>query len=348
MSELTRSIACPLPKLDFHSIQLGHGSGGLLTRKLLDEVIFPALAIQGEHDGAILPAIQGPAVTTTDSFVVNPLFFSGGNIGDLAVNGTINDLAMCGARPVALCLGLILEEGFPIDRLWEILLSIKAAADEAGVAIVTGDTKVVDKGKADGLFINTSGWGELLTGADIHPSNICAGDKVIVSGPLGNHGITIMASRNKLQFEAPLQSDTRPLHTLAAGLVNELGPSLRFMRDPTRGGVATVLNEAIYHSALGIDLMQESLPVDEVVASACELLGLDPMYVANEGLLVAIVEAQAAQKTLDYIHSYPFAEKAAIVGSVCQEHPGQVVATNAMGGRRVVSMLPGEQLPRIC
>lgn len=348
MSELIRSLACPLPKLDFQTIQLGHGSGGLLTRKLLDEVIFPALGTDGEHDGAILPAMHGQAVTTTDSFVVNPLFFPGGNIGDLAVNGTVNDLAMCGARPVALSLGLILEEGFPLDQLWEILLSVKAAAEEAGVAIVTGDTKVVDKGKADGLFINTSGWGELLPGAEIHPSRIRTGDHILISGPLGNHGMTIMSSRNRLQFDAELQSDTRALHTLSAHLVEELGASLKFMRDPTRGGVATVLNEAIYRSELGIDLVQERLPVDDVVASACELLGLDPMYVANEGLLVAIVAATETERALGIIRSFAFGSQAAHIGTVVKAHPGQVVSENAMGGRRVVSMLPGEQLPRIC
>ncbi|RYF76684.1 MAG: hydrogenase expression/formation protein HypE [Cytophagaceae bacterium] len=344
-----------MPKLDFDIITLGHGSGGVLTNKLLEAGVFDLLSnplLDTHHDGAMLN-LTGRVAFTTDSYVISPVFFPGGNIGELAVNGTVNDLAMCGAIPKYLSLGFILEEGLTMAEFWDILVSIKGASERAGVHIVTGDTKVVERGKGDKIFINTSGIGELHPQADISIKNVRAGDKVIVSGHIATHGMAIMSVRAGLEFETTLESDTAPLNHTVLALLDEFGHGVHLLRDPTRGGVATVLNEIardrnVGTSRVGIDLKQAAIPVLDEVAGACELLGLDPLYVANEGVFLAIVAPEVADAFLEKLHTLDYGHSAAIIGEVVSEHPGQVVLTSRIGGRRVVNMLVGEQLPRIC
>ena len=349
------TISCPMPQLDFDVITLGHGSGGILTHKLLSAGVFDLLSnphLDTHHDGAILE-LTGRTAFTTDSYVISPPFFPGGNIGELAVNGTVNDLAMCGAIPKYLSLSFILEEGLTMTEFWAVLVSIREAADRAGVQIVTGDTKVVERGKGDKIFINTAGIGTLHPRADISARNVRPGDKIIVSGNIATHGMAIMSVREGLTFETSLQSDTAPLNHTVRALLNEFGSAIHLLRDPTRGGVATVLNEIardpnIGADKIGIDLKQSELPVLEEVASACELLGLDPLYVANEGVFLAIVAAESAERFVGMLQTLDYGGSAAIIGEVTTDHPGQVVLTSRIGGRRVVSMLVGEQLPRIC
>ena len=291
MTQFRMQLSCPLPELDFDVITMGHGSGGLLTNKLLDDVILSLFSEESEserHDGALLQ-LGGNTAFTTDSFVVSPIFFPGGNIGDLAVNGTINDLAMCGAMPQYLSLSLIIEEGLPMTELWEVLLTIQQCCQQAGVKVVTGDTKVVERGKGDKLFINTAGIGEVHTQSKIGINQVQAGDKIIVSGSLANHGMAIMSVREGLEFGTEIQTDSAPLHQPVQNLLDAFGPAIHLLRDPTRGGVGTVLNEIARSANLGVDLRQANIPVEEQVAGACELLGLDPLYVANEGLFLAIV-----------------------------------------------------------
>ena len=343
-------LDCPMPKLDFDVITLGHGSGGLLTHRLLDMGVFSLLQnewLDQQHDGALF-TINGQAAMTTDSFVVSPIFFPGGSIGELAINGTVNDLAMCGAKPRYLSLAFILEEGLRVDEFWEVLVSIKEACAEAGVAVVTGDTKVVEKGKGDKIFINTTGIGEVHPRAAIHIQNVRPGDKVIVSGPIAAHGMAIMSVREGLEFETSIESDTAALHKPILHLLDSFGPDVHFLRDPTRGGVATVLTEIAKQAGTGIQLQQTAIPLDEQVEGACEMLGLDPLYVANEGIFIAIVDASIAEQALEVLHQYPVSRHAAIIGAVVEEHASQVVLQSRIGGRRVVNMLPGEQLPRIC
>ncbi len=342
-------LTCPLPELDFDVITMGHGSGGLLTNKLLDDVILNLFSDESEgerHDGALLQ-LSGNTAFTTDSFVVSPLFFPGGNIGDLAVNGTINDLAMCGATPQYLSLSLIIEEGLPMTKLWEVLLTIQQCCKQAGVKIVTGDTKVVERGKGDKLFINTAGIGKVHEKANIGIDRVQAGDKIIVSGPLANHGMAIMSVREGLEFETEIQTDSAPLHQPVQKLLDSFGSSIHLLRDPTRGGVGTVLTEIARSANLGVDLRQTDIPVEEQVAGACELLGLDPLYVANEGLFLAIVAEDIYEDALEQLRATGFS-KSACIGEVTEKHPRQVVLTSGIGGRRVVNMLAGEQLPRIC
>ncbi|MCB9314323.1 MAG: hydrogenase expression/formation protein HypE [Lewinellaceae bacterium] len=344
------SMDCPLPKLDFDVITLGHGSGGILTHRLLDKLIFEALRnpiLEQEHDGAFFQ-LPGELAFTTDSFVVHPVFFPGGNIGELAVNGTVNDLAMCGAIPRYLSLGLILEEGLPVAELWEILQAIKHACAEAHVQVVTGDTKVVDKGKGDKIFINTTGVGTVHPKARIHSSHIRSGDQILVSGPIAAHGMAILSVREGLSFESPILSDTQSVNHLVVRLLDAFGDKIRFLRDPTRGGVATVLNEISQKSGAGIRLQERDLPVGEAVEGACELLGLDPLYVANEGIFIAVVAPDIADTALAMMQGDPKGQGAARIGEVVDTHPGQVVIKSLIGGSRVVHMLPGEQLPRIC
>lgn len=339
---------CPLPKLGFDVITMAHGSGGLLTHQLLESAVFKLLKndhLDDQHDGALLE-VSGKIAFSTDSYVISPVFFPGGNIGDLAVNGTVNDLAMCGAIPRYLSLSFILEEGFAMDDLWQVMVSIKAASERAGVKVVTGDTKVVEKGKGDGIFINTSGIGEIHPKASINYRNIKAGDKVIVSGPIATHGIAILSKRKGLEFETTLESDTAPLHHIVKRLLDLGGNGIHFMRDATRGGVATVLNEVSGQSQLGVDLEQSEIPVLEQVEGACELLGLDPLYVANEGVMLAVVSSEIAQNTIKEFHQNNF-PAASIIGEITGKHR-QVVMHGLIGGRRVLSYLPGEQLPRIC
>ncbi len=343
-------LQCPMPKLDFDIITLGHGSGGTLTSQLLDAGVFKLLEndlLNKKHDGAIFN-LDGKVAMSTDSFVVSPLFFEGGNIGDLAINGTVNDLAMCGASAKYLSLGFVLEEGLKMTEFWEILNSIKTACEEAGVQIVTGDTKVVERGKGDKIFINTTGIGQVHKKANIDIDNIKAGDKIILSGPLARHGITIMSHRQGLQFETTISSDTRPLKKIVIDLLDEFGEHIHLLRDPTRGGLATVLNEIAKDANLGIDISQKNIPVEEEVYGACEMLGLDPLYVANEGLFVAVVDPSVADKFLSQLQQWEYGAMAAIVGEVTGEHLRQVLMKSNIGGRRVVNMLAGEQLPRIC
>ena len=348
--KLRMQLQCPMPKLDFDVITLGHGSGGILTNRLLDQGVFDILKnehLDKRHDGALLN-LEGRTAFTTDSFVVNPIFFPGGDIGDLAVNGTVNDLAMCGAKPQYLSLGFIIEEGLAVEDFWRILVSIRFAAEEAGVQIVTGDTKVVERGKGDGIFINTSGIGSVLPDIQIDTRNIKAGDAILVSGELANHGIAIMSVREGLEFETDIVSDTRAIHHQVLPLLEEFGSDIKLLRDPTRGGVATVLNEIARDCNHGIDVQQKQVPVDPQVEGACELLGLDPLYVANEGIFLAVVDGAQAPAILERLRQMPEGGKAAQIATVTDEHRRQVVLTSRIGGQRVVNMLVGEQLPRIC
>jgi hydrogenase expression/formation protein HypE len=348
--KLSIQLQCPMPKLDFEVITLGHGSGGLLTNKLLESGVFDLLKntiLDEHHDGATLQ-LSGKTAFTTDSFVISPIFFPGGNIGELAVNGTVNDLAMCGAVPQYLSLGFILEEGLRMEDFWEILVGIKKACEKAGVQVVTGDTKVVERGKGDQIFINTTGIGTVHPQADISLRNVRPGDKIIVSGTLATHGIAILSVREGLEFETDIESDTRPLNHTVKTLLDEFGTAIHLLRDPTRGGVATSLNEIARDCKLGIELWQKNIPVDEAVYGACEILGLDPLYVANEGIFLCIVADEFAENLLNRLKTTEFGAQAAVIGEVVTEHPKQVVLTSKIGGKRVVNMLVGEQLPRIC
>jgi len=343
-------MQCPMPQLDFDIITLGHGSGGTLTHNLLNCGVFDILKndyLDEHHDGAFLQ-LKNPVAFSTDSFVITPIFFPGGNIGELAVNGTVNDLAMCGATPRYLSLSFIIEEGLSMKEFWEILVSIKFACEAANVKVVTGDTKVVERGKGDKIFLNTSGIGEVHPKAKIAATNIRAGDKIIVSGNVATHGVAIMSVREGLVFETELESDTCNLAPAVNNLLDLFGEDIHFLRDPTRGGVATVLNELAKDSGFGIDLSQNSIPLNEQVEGACEMLGLDPLYVANEGIFIAAVAAEIADKVVDVLNTMDSGKHAAIIGSVTAEHPKQVILTSSIGGRRMLNMLTGEQLPRIC
>lgn len=347
---LRMHLHCPMPKLDFDVITLGHGSGGVLTNKLLDCGVFKLLSnpiLDERHDGAFLD-LTGKTAFSTDSFLVSPIFFPGGNIGELAVNGTVNDLAMCGAIPQYLSLSFILEEGLTMTEFWEILVSIKMACERAGVQVVTGDTKVVEKGKGDKVFINTTGIGKIHPRANIHANRIKTGDKIIVSGNIATHGMAIMSVREGLEFESEIESDTTNLNHTIATLLDEFGEEVHLLTDPTRGGLATVLKETAQSIGKGIAIFQRDLPMYEQVENACELLGLDPVYVANEGLFVAFVEEKSAEGFLVALQKDINGKNARIIGSVVDEHPKQVLMESSIGGKRIVSMLPGEQLPRIC
>lgn len=335
---------------EFDNIILGHGSGGELTSQLLDQGVFRALDneyLRSHHDGAILE-LKGQQAFTTDSFVVSPIFFPGGNIGDLAVNGTVNDLAMCGAVPRFLSLSFILEEGLPIAQFEQVLQAVEVACQKANVLVVTGDTKVVERGKGDQVFINTTGIGEVQPKANIGIAQVKPGDIVILSGEMANHGICIMSQREGLEFETTIASDTQALHRPVLALIEAFGHGIKFFRDPTRGGVATVLNEIARQGKFGIGIEEAQLPVNPTTAGACEMLGLDPLFVANEGIFLTIVDPALAEDCLQLLQSFPETQQACIIGEITSEHPEQVVERNAMGGRRIVPMLAGEQLPRIC
>jgi hydrogenase expression/formation protein HypE len=349
--KLKMQLQCPMPKLDFDIITLGHGSGGLLTNRLLDSGVFDLLKnelLDERHDGAIFDIEAGRMAFSTDSYVISPIFFPGGNIGELAVNGTVNDLAMCGAQARYLSLSFILEEGLTMREFWEVLVGIKYAAENAGVKIVTGDTKVVERGKGDKIFINTSGVGMLHPRAEIRKSRVQVGDKILISGPIATHGIAILSVRQGLDFETSIVSDSTNLNHTVISLLDVFGPDIHLLHDPTRGGVATVLNELARDTRLGIDLEERAIPVLEEVAGACELLGLDPLYVANEGVFITIVAAEAAESVLEVLRADPNGASAAIIGTVTEEHPRQVLLHSKIGGKRVVNMPVGEQLPRIC
>jgi hydrogenase expression/formation protein HypE len=318
---------------------------------LIERMFLPTFhnpALETLHDGAVVE-VEGLRLTfTTDSFVVSPIFFPGGDIGELAVNGTVNDLAMCGARPLYLSLAFILEEGFPMEDLWRVVRSVQEAAQKARVEVVTGDTKVVDRGKGDGVFVNTSGMGVIPEGIEIAPRRVRPGDVVLISGAIAVHGIAILSVREGLEFETTLESDTTPLNGLVEALLRAAGPQVHVLRDPTRGGVASALNEIAANAGVGIVLEETRIPVWDQVKGACEILGLDPLYVANEGKCLAIVAAEAAEAVLEAMRSHPLGREAAIIGQVVEQHPGTVILRSQVGGKRVVDMLSGEQLPRIC
>ncbi len=344
-------LACPAPAVESECIQLGHGSGGRLSANLLSNRFLPAFAnptLAALGDGAVVRLGPEEIVLSTDSFVVSPLEFPGGNIGDLAVNGTVNDLAMMGGEPKFLTAGFILEEGLPFSLLDRILSSMARAAQGAGVLVVAGDTKVVERGKADGMFINTTGIGALVPNFRPAPSLGRPGDAVLVSGPLGRHGITVLAARQELGLTVDMVSDTASLHILVSALRHAVGEAVHVLRDPTRGGLASTLNEIAVASGVGIDLVESDIPVPMPVRGACELLGLDPLYVANEGVLVAIVEGQAADRALEALRQDPLGREAAIIGRIVADHPGMVSIRTSLGVARVVDLLPGDQLPRIC
>ncbi len=347
----TITLSCPVPADTGDRVQLGHGSGGKLSGRLLRDHFLPHLtndALAQLGDAAVL-SLDGRAVAfSTDTFVVRPLEFPGGDIGALAVHGTLNDLAMMGAEPHSLSAGFILEEGLPLDVLDRVVATMARSAEAAGVCVVTGDTKVVERGKADGMFINTAGVGLLRPDFRPSPGRGRAGDAIIVSGPIGSHGMAIMSAREGLGFESPIESDTAYLGPLVQLLRYAAGDEVHVLRDPTRGGVASVLNEIAVASHVGMELHDQSIPVPETVRAACDLLGLDPLYVANEGVLVAFVAGVAAADALSALRSHPLGRGASVIGQVTAEHPGLVVLETGIGGRRVVDLLPGDQLPRIC
>jgi hydrogenase expression/formation protein HypE len=345
------AAVCPAPLPDDDVIVLGHGSGGRLSRELFEKVFRSALGPDrafGEEDQAVVP-MPGPGrlAVTTDSFVVHPLVFPGGDIGSLAVHGTVNDLAVGGARPLYLTASFILEEGLSIALLRRIVDSMRRACDGVPVRLVAGDTKVVDRRKADGVFITTTGVGVVPPGVDLSATRARPGDRVIVSGPLGDHGIAILAARQGIELETSLESDSAPLYRLACAML-AASTDIRCMRDPTRGGLSSALNEIATASNVGITLVEKLVPIRGEVRGACELLGLDPLYVACEGRLVAIVAADAAEAVLAAMRREPLGREAAIVGQVVAEHPRVVSVRSLVGGERVVALLSGEQLPRIC
>jgi hydrogenase expression/formation protein HypE len=331
-------------------VTLAHGAGGKATRDLVEALFLEELgneALAPLGDSAVVPPVGGRLALTTDSYVVRPLVFPGGDIGELAVNGTVNDLAVAGARPLWLTAGFVLEEGLPVERLREIVRSLAAAATRAGVPVAAGDTKVVERGKADGLYVTTAGVGVLEHDLELVPGRVRAGDRVLLSGTLADHGMAVMIARGDLHLEGDVASDTAPVHELAARLL-ELGESLRWMRDPTRGGLATALNELVAQAPLAVRLRESALPVRPAVFAACEILGIDPLYVANEGKLVAVVASEAADDALAALHSLPLGADAVEIGTVEAEPEGIVLLDTALGGSRIVDLLVGDPLPRIC
>lgn len=347
---LFAGLACPIPISDYPQVLIAHGGGGKLSQQVIQKMIVPQFKndlLEPLHDGAVFTLNGVKFAFSTDSYVINPIFFPGGNIGELAVNGTVNDLSMCGAKPLYLSAAFIIEEGFAMDDLWRVILSMQAAAEKAGVLLVTGDTKVVDRGKGDKIFINTSGLGVIGEGIEIGSKNARIGDQVIVSGPIAVHGIAIMSVREGLEFESHIESDTAPLNSLVSTMLSA-SKNIHVLRDPTRGGVASSLNEIAESSRVGIRINEEKIPISEPVRGACEILGLDPLYVANEGKLLAFVSPDDSEKVLAAMRQHPLGRESAVLGEVVGEHPGTVVMRTAIGGSRVVDMLSGEQLPRIC
>ncbi len=342
--------ACPIPISDYKEIVLAHGSGGKLSQQLIQKILVPQFRnalLEPLHDGAIFSVNGTRFAFSTDSYVVSPIFFPGGDIGKLAVHGTVNDLAMCGARPLYLSAGFILEEGTPMEDFWRVVQSMREAAEEAGVLLVTGDTKVVDRGKADRIFINTSGIGLVPDGVDIQPARVRPGDMILISGQIAVHGIAIMSVREGLEFETEIASDTAPLAGLVEAILSACG-DVHMLRDPTRGGVTSALSEIAQGAGVGMLLDESAIPISEEVKGACEILGLDPLYVANEGKLLAIVPPDDATSALAAMQAHPLGRDAAIIGALTAEHPGFVLMKTRVGGTRVVDMLSGEQLPRIC
>jgi hydrogenase expression/formation protein HypE len=347
--KLDFELQCPLPFSGDDHISLAHGGGGRMTQRLIEQVFLPAFAsapLEERHDGARLEINGTKLAFTTDSYVIRPLEFPGGNIGDLAINGTVNDLAMCGARPLWLSAGFILEEGLPTDVLRRVVESMRRAAVEAGVQLVTGDTKVVDKGKGDGIFINTAGIG-VVEHAFTGPSRVEAGDAILLSGDVGAHGVAILSVREGLEFEAPIVSDTAPLWSSVKALF-DAGIDVHCLRDCTRGGLSSALNEIAQTRGLSMRVEEAEIPVEPVVRGACEILGLDPLYVANEGRFVAFVPEAEASRAIEVLRSVSASASTVRIGNVLEDSRGLVTLRSRIGGNRVLDMLSGEQLPRIC
>jgi hydrogenase expression/formation protein HypE len=350
IKDVQNGFACPLPMMDYKNVLMAHGGGGKLTHQLIKNMFvsrFGNELLEPLHDGAMFSVGGIRFAFSTDSYVINPIFFPGGDIGNLAVNGTVNDLAMCGAHPLYLSSAFIIEEGLPMEDLWRIVRSMEAAAAAAGVQLVTGDTKVVDRGSGDKIFINTSGIGIIPDGVEIDPRRAQPGDKIIINGTIADHGIAIMSVREGLEFETQIESDCAPLN----GLVETMfaaSKEIHVLRDPTRGGIASVLNEIAESAATGITIVEDLIPVSEEVLGACEILGFDPLYVANEGKLIAFVAPAAADTVFAAMRTHPLGNNSVIIGEVVADHPGTVIMKTRIGGSRVVDMLSGEQLPRIC
>ncbi|MCX6122488.1 MAG: hydrogenase expression/formation protein HypE [Ignavibacteriales bacterium] len=348
--EMNNGFSCPLPMMEYKHVLLAHGGGGKLSHQLIKNMFasqFKNELLEPLHDGAIFSIGTTRFAFSTDSYVINPIFFPGGNIGTLAVNGTVNDLSMCGARPLYLSAAFIIEEGLSMEELWRVVRSMETAAKAAGVQLVTGDTKVVDRGKGDKIFVNTSGIGILPDGVTISPRHAKPGDKIILSGTIADHGIAIMSVREGLEFETQIESDCAPLNELVETMF-AASQEIHVLRDPTRGGVASVLNEIAESAAIGISIFEDRIPVSEEVLGACEILGFDPLYVANEGKLLAFVAPSAGDKVLGAMRTHPLGKNAVIIGEVVADHSGTVIMKTRIGGSRVVDMLSGEQLPRIC
>lgn len=343
-------LSCPIPKSEYEKILLAHGGGGTLTHQLISKLFlnqFDNEYLNQLHDGAIFDINNIRFAFTTDSYVVNPIFFSGGNIGELAINGTVNDLSVCGAKPLFISVGFIIEEGFDIEDLWKIVLSMQKSAEKARVKIVTGDTKVVEKGKGDKIFINTSGIGIVYEGVNISPQNCKPGDVIILNGKIAEHGIAIMSEREGLEFETKIESDTAPLNELVEEIF-KVSKKISVMRDPTRGGLASALNEIASSANVKIQIDESEIPISEEVLGACEILGLDPLYIANEGKLLVFVDESDADKVLDAMKKHPYGKESKIIGRVVEKGEPIVLMKTLIGSTRIVDMISGEQLPRIC
>jgi hydrogenase expression/formation protein HypE len=341
---------CPIPNNEFEKILLAHGSGGSLTGKLIQDLFIKSFnndLLEKEHDGAVFDFNGKKLAFTTDSFVVNPIFFPGGNIGELAVYGTVNDLAMCGAKPLYLSASFIIEEGFEMEPLQKIVNSMKAAADKCNVQIITGDTKVVEKGKGDKVFINTSGIGIVTDEVDLSPSNVKVGDKLILSGTIADHGIAILSARENLSFESNIKSDSAPLNDLVEVMI-KVSNNIHVLRDPTRGGLATSLNEIASKANVGVLIDQDKIKIKKEVKAACELLGLDPLYIANEGKFVCFVSPEDADNLLNIMRSHPLGKDSGIIGEVMNEYKGKVILETSIGTKKILDLHTIEQLPRIC
>ena len=350
MDKTDFNLACPIPKNDYDKILLAHGGGGILSNQLIQKIFFSQFdneLLNVQHDSAMFNINGVRLAFTTDSYVVQPIFFPGGNIGDLAVNGTVNDLAVSGAKPLYISVGFIIEEGFEIEELWRIVLSMKQAAEKAGVKIVTGDTKVVNKGKGDKIFINTSGIGTIETGIDISPINVQPGDVIILNGKIAEHGIAILSAREGLEFETTIKSDTAALNDLIDRIL-KTSKKINVMRDPTRGGLASALNEIANKGNVGIAIEEDKILISEEVKGACEILGLDPLYIANEGKVLVFVPKDDADKVLNAMKNHPLGKESSIIGSVTAENKNLVIMKTMIGSSRIVDMISGEQLPRIC
>lgn len=348
--KISGSLSCPMPIMDHDSVQMAHGAGSQLSQDLIEKIFvsqFSNPILNRMEDHAVLQFGKQRLAVSTDSFVVDPIFFPGGDIGDLAVNGTVNDVAVSGGDPKYISAAFIIEEGFPMDSLHRITVSMSQAASRAGVSIVTGDTKVVDRGSCDKIFINTTGIGIVPDGVHISASNLKVGDKIILSGSIADHGMAILTSRESLSFKSEVLSDTAPLNGLINSLEKEFS-SINAMRDPTRGGVAATLNEFAKTSNVGIQIFGDNIVVEPGTKGACEVLGIDPLYVANEGKLIAVVEPDKAEQIVRLMRKHEFGEKANIIGKVVKAHTGFVTMSTPIGANRIIDLPVGEQLPRIC